>query len=187
MKPVIRAIAKGVGLIGFGAVVSIAGAGISARGAAVLQTRSGNVEQEGGSGPAAARLTRGKKLVLKDGNFQLVREYQRNGDRVRYLSAERGDWEEIPAAMVDWDATARAEAAEKSDQAAFAGKVGTREQAQRIETIMDVDASLQVAPGVFLPPGEGMFAIDGKMVTPLEQAGAAINTDKKQFLKQVLS
>jgi len=132
-------------------------------------------------------LPRGKKLVLKDGTFQLVRSYQRNGDRVRYLSSERGDWEEIPAAMVDWDATARAEAAEKSDQAAFAGKVGTREQAQRIETIMDVDASLQVAPGVFLPPGEGMFAIDGKMVTQLEQAGAGVSTNKKQFLKQVLS
>src|SRR5262252_5547020 len=41
-------------------------------------------------------LPRGKKLVLRDGTFQLVRGYQRNGDRVRYLSAERGDWEEIP-------------------------------------------------------------------------------------------
>src|SRR6266581_2653656 len=96
-------------------------------------------------------LPRGKKLVLKDGTFQLVRDYRRNGERVRYLSAERGDWEEIPAAM------------------------------------MDVDASLQVAPGVFLPPGEGMFLIDGKSVKPLEQVGSEIKTDKKQFLKQVLS
>jgi hypothetical protein len=52
---------------------------------------------------------------------------------------------------------------------------------------MDVDASLQVAPGIFLPPGEGMFVIDGKFVTPLEQAGSQVRTDKKQFLKQVLS
>src|SRR5882762_4317339 len=50
----------------------------------------------------APALPRGKKLVLKDGSFQLVRGYSRNGERVRYLSAERGDWEEIPAAMVDW-------------------------------------------------------------------------------------
>ena len=34
----------------------------------------------------------GKKLILKDGNFQLVREYQRNGERVRYYSLERADW-----------------------------------------------------------------------------------------------
>src|SRR5215467_13681940 len=51
---------------------------------------------------------REKKLVLKDGGFQMVREYQRNGERVRYLSAERGEWEEIPASLVDWVATAKA-------------------------------------------------------------------------------
>jgi hypothetical protein len=132
-------------------------------------------------------LPRGKKLILKDGTFQLVRNYERNGDRVRYFSSERGAWEEIPAAMVDWDATARAEAAEKDEEDAFAKKVRTQQEAQRIETIMDVDASLQVAPGVFLPPGEGMFVIDGKHVTQLEQAGSEIKTDKKQFLKQVMS
>ncbi len=132
-------------------------------------------------------LPRGKKLILKDGTFQLVRTYQRSGERVRYYSVERGAWEEIPAALVDWDATAKAEAAEKSEEDAFAKKVHTQEEAQRIDTVMDVDASLQVAPGVFLPPGEGMFVIDGKHVTQLEQAGADVKTDKKQFLKRVLS
>jgi len=132
-------------------------------------------------------LPRGKKLVLKDGSFQLVRDYRRNGERVRYLSAERGDWEEIPAAMVDWDATANAATAEQAEEEALAKKARAQEQAQRIETMMDVDASLQVAPGVFLPPGEGMFLIDGKAVKPLEQVGSEIKTDKKQFLKQVLS
>ena len=132
-------------------------------------------------------LPRGKKLVLKDGTFQLTKDYQRNGERVRYLSAERGDWEEIPAAMVDWDATAKAAAAEQADEDALAKKIHAQEQAQRIETIMDVDASLQVAPGVFLPPGEGMFLIDGRSVKPLEQVGSQVKTDKKQFLKQVLS
>jgi hypothetical protein len=132
-------------------------------------------------------LPRGKKLVLKDGSFQLVKDYRRNGERVRYLSAERGDWEEIPAAMVDWDATAKAEVAEEAEEDALAKKIHAQEQARRIETIMDVDASLQVAPGVFLPPGEGMFLIDGKSVKPLEQVGSQIKTDKKQYLKQVLS
>src|SRR6266581_930614 len=132
-------------------------------------------------------LPRGKKLVLKDGTFQLVRSYQRSGERVRYYSAERGDWEEIPAAMVDWDATAKAEAAEQSEEDALAQKIHAQEQAQRIETVMDVDASLQVVPGVFLPPGEGMFVVEGKYVAPLEQVGSEVKTDKKQFLKQVLS
>src|SRR5467141_836510 len=132
-------------------------------------------------------LPRGKKLVLRDGSFQLVRDYQRNGERVRYLSAERGEWEEIPAAMVDWDATARAAAEQQAEEDALANKLHAQEQAQRIETVMDVDASLQVAPGVFLPPGEGMFLIDGKSVKPLEQVGSQIKRDKKQYLKQVLS
>jgi hypothetical protein len=140
-----------------------------------------------GAQQGAYVLPRGKKLILKDGTFQLVRNYERNGERVRYFSSERGDWEEIPASLVDWDATARAEAAEKHDEDAFAQKVHTREEAQRIDTITDVDASLQVAPGVFLPPGEGMFVIDGKHVTQLEQAGSEVKTDKKQLLKQVFS
>ncbi len=132
-------------------------------------------------------MPRGKKLVLKDGTFQLVRDYRRNGERVRYLSAERGDWEEIPATMVDWEATAQAAKAEQDEEDALAKKVHAQEQARKVETIMDVDASLQVAPGVFLPPGEGMFLIDGKSVKPLEQVGSQIKTDKKQYLKQVLS
>jgi hypothetical protein len=136
---------------------------------------------------AAHALPRGRKLVLKDGSFQLVRNYERKGDRVRYFSAERGAWEEIPATMVDWEATARAEETEKSEEDALAKKIHAQEQAQKIETVMDIDASLQVAPGVFLPPGEGMFLIDGKSVTLLEQAGSAVRTDKKQFLKKVLS
>src|SRR5712671_4829905 len=41
------------------------------------------------------------RLYLKDGGFHLVREYQVEGDRVRYYSIERGDWEEIPVDLVD--------------------------------------------------------------------------------------
>lgn len=152
--------------------------------------RQATAEKQAGGKDAQAgapALPRGKKLVLKDGTFQLVRDYRRNGERVRYLSAERGDWEEIPAAMVDWAATEQAAKAEEAEEDALAKKIHAQEQAQRIETIMDVDASLQVAPGVFLPPGEGMFLIDGKSVRPLEQAGSQVKTDKKQFLKQVLS
>src|SRR5260221_2179362 len=153
------------------------------------QRQSGRDSKQtsGNDAAAAARLTRGKKLVLKDGNFQLVREYERKGERVRYFSLERGAWEEIPAAMVDWDATAKAQAESDKTSEALLGKIHAQEEAAKVETVLDVDASLQVAPGVFLPPGEGMFAIEGKSVTPLVQVGSQEKTDKKTSLKQVLS
>jgi hypothetical protein len=134
-----------------------------------------------------AVLPRGKKLMLKDGSFQLAREYERNGERVRYYSVERKDWEEIPAAMVDWEATSRAEAESEKTNAAMLSKIHAQEEASRMEAVLDVDASLQVAPSVFLPPGEGMFVVEGKSVTPLGQVGSQVKTDKKTFLKQVLS
>src|SRR5579859_3162 len=137
--------------------------------------------------PAADVAERGKKLVLKDGSFQLVREYQRSGERVRYFSAERGDWEELPAAMVDWDATAKADVAAAKEAEALLKTVHHQEQEQKADMPVEVDASLPVAPGVFLPQGEGMFVVEGKSVTPLDQVGAAIRTDKKQTLKQILS
>jgi hypothetical protein len=170
-------------------------AGLSWLGLAAFGPSSDNGKtpknQAGGSSGqselAADRLTRGEKLILKDGSFQLVRSYERKGDRVRYYSVERGDWEEIPAAMVDWAATAKAEADAKKADEALVSKIHTQEEATKIETVLDVDASLQVAPGVFLPPGEGMFAVEGKSVIPLPQVGSAVRNDKKNTVKRILS
>jgi len=152
------------------------------------QDQTGTPQQDTSGAPGAAtRLPRGKKLVLKDGSFQLVRSYERKGERVRYFSAERGDWEELPAAMVDWDATSKAEAESEKAAEELANKVHKQEVATKAEMVMDVDASLQVAPGVFLPPGEGMFVIEGKTVSQLGQAGSELKVDKKRKLEQILS
>ena len=137
--------------------------------------------------PAANRFSRGQKLVLKDGNFQVVRSYERHGERVRYFSVERNDWEEIPAALVDWEATEKARAADEKAEASLVKRVQAQEQAQKVTTVIDVDASLPVGQGAFLPSGEGMFVVEGKSVTRLEQVGAQTRRDRKRALEQVIS
>jgi hypothetical protein len=137
--------------------------------------------------PAGSRMSHGQKLILRDGNFQLVRSYERKGERVRYFSVERGDWEEIPAAMIDWDATEKARIEEQKAEEALVKRVAAQEQARNIISVVDVDASLIIAPGVFLPSGEGMFALAGKSVTRLEQVGSQTKTDKARAIERVIS
>jgi hypothetical protein len=90
-----------------------------------------NPARKGSSDGKNLQTLQAKKLVLKDGNYQLVREYQRSGDRVKYFSAERGDWEEIPATLVDWDATAKAEAATAAANDALLKKVQHQRSSSR--------------------------------------------------------
>lgn len=44
--------------------------------------------------PGVPGMGSNHRLILKDGTFQMVRQYEIVGDRVRYLSQERGEWED---------------------------------------------------------------------------------------------
>ncbi len=129
-------------------------------------------------------LPRGKKLMLKDGSFQLVREYQVEGDRVRYYSIDSGQWDEMPADLVDWDKTKKVAADEAARDATFVAKARATE-AERTAEPLDIDASVEAAPGVFLPRGEGVFAFDGKTVLKLAQAPIDSKIVKKKVVEQI--
>jgi hypothetical protein len=122
--------------------------------------------------PDPAGLQRNHRLILKDGTYQLVREYKVVGDRVRYLSQERDDWEELPDEFVDWDATRKWENAHKSltDEAEDsspgmkeAADVDKEEAAIRAE---QKARTPEVAPGLELPDQDGVFVLDTFHGTP---------------------
>jgi len=145
-----------------------------------------STQQDKAAPKTTPALPRGKKLMLKDGDFQLVREYKVEGDRVRYYSVDSRQWEEMPATMVDWEATRKVEAEEAQADKARVAKVHAREEARKGETL-DIDASLEAAPNVFIPPGEGAYVFEGKAVVPLVPAETDVKNDKGRSLKQVLA
>jgi hypothetical protein len=107
-----------------------------------------------------------QRLILKDGSYQVVTKYQKVGDRVRYFSAERGQWEELPENLVDWAATetyakehkpgaqpAPEPATPVSPAIPEAAAIDKEEQHARARTP-------DVLPGLRLPDQDGVWALD---------------------------
>jgi hypothetical protein len=147
------------------------------------QKQAGNPEQVS----VTASTPRGIHLTLKDGTVHVVREYRRDGDRVRYFSIERHEWEELPAALVDWDTTAKQNAEIEKASTELVAKVHKQEEGKRMDNVTDIDASLRVGPGAFLPSGEGMFVVEGSAIRILDQVDSAFKTDKKRAIAEILT
>jgi hypothetical protein len=130
-------------------------------------------------------MPRGQKLVLKDGTFQLVREYKVDGDRVTYYSLDTHQWEEMPSALIDWDTTKKEAAQEAKQDAALASAVDEREKAENVQ-VLNVDASIEPAPGIFLPPDAGLFVFDGKAIMTVKQAEMKTSISKGRMVEKIL-
>ena len=99
------------------------------------------------------------------------------GDRVRYFSVERAEWEEVPTALVDFDATKRALEETK------ATRQKQLEEAKEIEQqrfYKPPDQGMEVAPGIRLPGDDGVFTVDGKRLVRLAVSSGEVVTDKKR-------
>jgi hypothetical protein len=125
------------------------------------------------------------KLVLKDGTYQMVRSYERAGDRVKFYSIERNEWEEMPADLVDWKATEETTKREKEEDAAKAREIDQQEKKDADEDRVALDGK-EIAPGVRLGEDYGFYAVSGGKVTPLPVARAGTATDKRRVAANIL-
>jgi len=116
------------------------------------------------------------KLCMKDGSYQMVSSYEVQGDRVRYFSVERSEWEEVPTALVDFDATKRAQ---QEAKAAEKKRLEEAKQTEQERFYKPPDHGMEVAPGIRLPGDDGIFTVDGRRLVRLVQSAGEVVTDKK--------
>jgi len=102
--------------------------------------------------------TQARRLILKDGSYQSVTKYEIHGERVRYFSAERGEWEEVPKSLIDWDATDKFEKGRQEGK--LAPEAVELDKELEAERKAEQARSPQVAPGLRLPDEGGIFLLD---------------------------
>lgn len=118
-----------------------------------------------------------ERLYLKDGTYQLTREYQVLQDRVRYYSTERGEWEEIPLDLVDLDRSKK-EAAERQAQVETDAKAQAEEDAAVRAARHEVER---------IPMENGAYYIHGDELQAVKIAESKIVNNKKRSVLKMLS
>jgi hypothetical protein len=117
------------------------------------------------------------KLFLKEGGYQLVREYKIEGEKVRYYSVERGDWEEIPLDMVDLKRT-QSEAEARQRQIEHDIK-STEEEQAAVQTLRNETSRI--------PVDDGVYWLEGDQAKALEAAESSVHMDKGRAVLRILN
>jgi hypothetical protein len=166
-----------------------AGAGLAqsaqaGAGAGQANARQANSAQQAVSAQANAVPHR-TRLILKDGSYQVVMSYQVNGKIVRYFSAERDATEEIPAELIDWDATQKWERQHLAENESDAGQGLAVAPAPAIDPELlkeEADRAAwtpEVAPDLRLPELDSVLALDtfhgAPELVPLVQSDGELN------------
>ncbi len=131
-----------------------------------------------------------KRLILKDGSYQLVTKWEVHGDRVRYYSAERDSWEEVPKSLVDWAATNKFE----KDWEAGVPPPEAIQLDKELEADHQVEEAKtpEVSPGLRLEDPNTAYLLDTfnnqPQLAQLQQNGGDINRDtKKNMLRAAIN
>jgi len=140
--------------------------------------------------PQASAQNQARRLILKDGSYQSVTKYEIHGDRVRYYSAERGEWEEVPKSLIDWDATNKFEEGRKDG--GLAPEAVELDKELEAERKVEQARSPQVAPGLRLPDEGGIFLLDTfenqPQLAELHQSGGDLEkSSKTNILRAVIN
>ena len=126
---------------------------------------------------ALAAFAANIKLYLKDGGFQLVREYKVEADRVRFYSVDRSQWEEVPLDLVDLKRT-ESEVAERQTQLTEENKAAAEEEQAKREIRAEVAK---------IPQDPGVYYVEDNTVKPIKVAESKMHNHKGRTVLQVLS
>lgn len=113
------------------------------------------------------------KLYMKDGQYQRVREYKVEGDRVKFYSVERSEWEEVPEALVDL---------RKTESEMVAEKAAINEQSKQLS---EEDAAVRAQQREIqkIPQDPGVYTVSpAKTVDVFLFADIKVHTNKGRTL-----
>jgi hypothetical protein len=117
------------------------------------------------------------KLYLKDGGFQLVREYKVDGDRVMYYSVERSAWEEIPVALVDLKRTSAAAEARQETLEKQAQEISDEEEAAK-ESRREIQK---------IPRDPGVYRLENDHLRIFQAAESTVHNAKGRNILRAIS
>ncbi|HEX4274839.1 MAG TPA: hypothetical protein VHZ74_05765 [Bryobacteraceae bacterium] len=117
------------------------------------------------------------KLYLKDGGYQLIREYKVDGDKVSFYSVERSDWEDIPADLVDLKRTATEAAAHQETL-----QKQSQELADEAEAAKDARREIQR-----IPRDPGVYRLEDDQLRIFKAAESTVHNAKGRNVLRALS
>jgi hypothetical protein len=134
----------------------------------------------GGAPPSSTSAPHRTRLILKDGSYQVVMSYKVTGSIVNYTSAERGGMEQIPADLVDWDATKKWER-QHADSAGQEAPSSTIDPELLKEEADRRALTPEIAPDLKLPEQDSVLALDyfegTPELVPLVQSDGELNRE----------
>jgi hypothetical protein len=117
------------------------------------------------------------KMYMTDGSYQLVREYKVEGDRVKFYSIERSEWEEVPKELVD---VARTDKESKQRQAEIDKETKMFSAEEKVAREMEKEV-------MRIPQNPGVYWVEGDQAKSLKAAESSVHTNKGRSVLKVLA